>query len=209
MSLNINSRAASFTAENTHGKINPCQRMPEVDADGDLYGENGERMPYYPARPRQQRSYELVWDQNAWRFSRADASDASNTTQTQGRDPCAQLSRRMTLSIKIIGAAAIALLASASTCASAEENSTRMASEQHACGVVLGLDPSGRRYDTCIRSLDRSLSEWDQAQMVQTDRRACSDKGLKPGTPAFALCVVNAEQSPPNIGGYGTIAPAR
>jgi len=112
----------------------------------------------------------------------------------------------LTLSVKIIGAAAIALLASASTFANAAENSTRMALEQHACGVALGLDPAGRRYDTCLWSLDRSLSEWDQAQMVQTD---CSDKGLEPGTPAFAVCVVNAEQSPTNTGGYGAIAPAR
>ena len=203
MSLRINSAAANFTAENTHGKINLCQWMPAADADGDLYGENGELMPYYPARPREQRSYELARDQNAWRFSRTgarDASDASNTTQTQGRDPCARLSRRVTLSVRIIGAAAIALLASASTFANAAENSTRIALEEHACGVVLGLGPSGRRYDTCIRSLDRSLSEWDQAQMVQTDRRACSEKGLEPGTPAFAVCVVNAEQSPTNTG---------
>ena len=54
MSLRINSRA-----EKTHGKINLRQWMPEPDADSDLYGENGERMPYYPARPRQQRSDEL------------------------------------------------------------------------------------------------------------------------------------------------------
>ena len=116
MSLRINSRAANFTAEKTHGRISLCHWMPEADADGDLYGENGERMPYYPARPRQQPPYELAWDQNAWRFSRADArdaSDASKTAQTQRRDP--RLSRRMTLSVRTIGAAAIALLASAST----------------------------------------------------------------------------------------------
>jgi len=89
----------------------------------------------------------------------------------------------MTPSIQIIGAAAIALLASASTFANAAENSTRTALEQRACAVVLGLDPSGCRYDSCIRSLDRSLCEWDQAQKVQTDRGACSDKGPEPGTP--------------------------
>lgn len=27
--------------------------IPDLDADDDLYGENGEKMPYYPARPRQ------------------------------------------------------------------------------------------------------------------------------------------------------------
>ena len=77
MSLRINSRAANFTAENTHGKLDRCQWMPEADADGDLYGENGDTMPYYPARPRQPTPYELAWDRNAWRFSRAGARDAS------------------------------------------------------------------------------------------------------------------------------------
>jgi len=114
----------------------------------------------------------------------------------------------MTLSLKIIGAAAVGLLTSASTFANAAENSTLMALEQHACGVVLGPAQSGRRYDTGIQ-LDRSLSKWGQAQMVQTDRRACSRKGLERGTPAFAVCVVNAEQSPTNTGGYAAIVPAR
>ena len=56
-----------------------------------------------------------------------------------------------------------------------------MALEQHACGVVLGPAQSGRRYDTCIQ-LDRSLSKWGQAQMVQTERRACSERWLESGT---------------------------
>ena len=198
MSLRINSWAAKFTVENTHGKINRCQWMPEADADGDLCGENGERMPYYPARPRQLPPYELAWDRNGWGFSRAgarDASDASDTTQTQGRDPRARLSRRMTLSVKIIGAAAIALLAAGNTFANAAENPTRLAQEQHACAVVLGLDPSGRRYDACIRSLERSLSEWNYARVVSTDRSACAQNGLQPGTRAFAVCAVKAELS--------------
>ena len=38
---------------------------------------------------------------------------------------------------------------------------------------------------------------------------ACSGKGLERGTPAFAVCVVNAEQSPTNTGGSGAIVPAR
>ena len=58
MSLKMNSQAPSFTAENTPGKIDFRQWVPEADAEGDLYGENGERMPYYPARPRQQGPYE-------------------------------------------------------------------------------------------------------------------------------------------------------
>jgi hypothetical protein len=113
-------------------------------------------------------------------------------------------------SAKLAGAAAIiTLLASPQTFANAAEDSSRITQERHACAVVLGLDPSDRRYDTCIRSLDRSLAEWDQARVVQTDRRACSDQGLAPSTSAFAVCVVNAEQSPTNAGGYGAIVPVR
>jgi hypothetical protein len=73
MSLRINSQAPSFTAENTQEKTKFRQSVPEAVAEGDLYGENGERMPYYPARPRQEGPHEFVWDQNAWRFSSAEA----------------------------------------------------------------------------------------------------------------------------------------
>ncbi len=138
---------------------------------------------------------------------------STNITQMQERDPSARLSRRTRPSVKIIGAAAIALLASANTFAKAAENPSSVAQEHHACAVVLGLDPLGRRYDVCIRSLDRSLSEWDRAQLVarltESKRSACAQKGLNPGTPAFAVCVVNAEQSSVNAGGYGAIAPVR
>ena len=94
-----------------------------------------------------------------------------------------------------IGPAAIALLAVGNNLANAAENSARTVQEQHACSVVLGLDPSGRRYDTCISSLDRSLSEWDYAQIVSMNRDTCAREGLQPGTPAFAVCFVKAEQS--------------
>ncbi|HEX9489909.1 MAG TPA: hypothetical protein VF930_06460 [Stellaceae bacterium] len=55
-------------------------------------------------------------------------------------------------------------LASARAFANVAEGSSRMAQEHHACAVVLGLDPSEHPYDTCIRSLDRTLSESDQAR---------------------------------------------
>jgi hypothetical protein len=94
-----------------------------------------------------------------------------------------------------IGAAAIALLAAGNNLANAAENPARTAQEQHACAVVRGLDPLSRRYDACIRSLDRSLSEWDYTRFVSTGRGTCAQEGLAPGTPSFAVCVVNAEQS--------------
>jgi len=134
---------------------------------------------------------------------------SSNITQTQGRDPSARLNRRTTTSVKIIGAAAIALLASAHTFANAAENSTRMAREHHACAVVMGLHQPGDLYDTCIRSLNKTLSELDQARLVSADRSTCAQEGLNPGTPAFSVCVVTAEQSPADAGRYQAMVPVR
>ena len=129
-------------------------------------------------------------------------------TQAQGRLAC--ISRWAARSAKLASAAAfIILLATSGTVANAAESSSRMAQERHACAVVLGLDPSGRRYDTCIRSLDRSLAVWEREQGAQKGRRACAESGLEPGTSAFAVCVVNAEQSPANTGGYGAVVPVR
>ena len=116
-------------------------------------------------------------------------------------------------SINSIGAAAIALLASANTFADAAENPSRAVQEHHACAVVLGLDPSGRLYSVCVSSLDKSLSELDQARLAtrvdDSKRSACAQKGLTPGTPAFAVCVVDAKQSSVNAGGYGGGVPLR
>jgi hypothetical protein len=104
--------------------------------------------------------------------------------------------RPVKVSAIIVGAAASALLASAHALADADEASTRMAREHHACAVVMGLRQPGELYDTCVRSLDNSLSELDQSRLVSTDRRRCAEERLKPGTPAFADCVVDAEQGP-------------
>jgi hypothetical protein len=95
----------------------------------------------------------------------------------------------------ILVSAAVGLFASARTFAEAAESSPRIAQQHHACAVVMGLPQPGELYDTGIRSLDRSLSERDQARLLSTDRSGCAWKGLQPGTPAFALCVINAEQS--------------
>jgi hypothetical protein len=108
--------------------------------------------------------------------------------------------RRATASVITSGAAAIALLASTTTFAHAVENSSRMAQEQHACAVVMGFRQPGDLYDTCIGSLDKTLSELDQARLEATDQKACTRKGLKSGTPDFAVCVVNAHQSATGAG---------
>ena len=44
-------------------------RRLERDTESDAYGENGERMPYHPARPRQLRTGEFArdaFDRDAW-----------------------------------------------------------------------------------------------------------------------------------------------
>src|SRR5205814_4779295 len=119
---------------------------------------------------------------------------SSNVTGAQMRNSSARLSRRASHSVEIIGAAAIALLAAGNNLANAAENPARTAQEQHACAAVLGLDPSGRHYDACMRVLDRCLSEWDYARLVSTERDTCTRKDLQLGAPAFAVCVVKAEQ---------------
>jgi hypothetical protein len=116
-------------------------------------------------------------------------------TPAQLRDSSASRSRRATRSAKIIGAAVIALLAAGNTIANAAENPARLAPEQHACAVVLRLDSPGHRYDACLRSLEGSLSEWNYARLISTDRSACAQDGAQPNTRAFAVCVVKAEQS--------------
>ena len=66
---------------------------------------------------------------------------------------------------------------------------SRMAREQHACAVVMGLPQPGNLYDTCIRSLDKTLSGLDKARQASTKRDVCAQAKLHPGTPSFAACV--------------------
>ena len=66
---------------------------------------------------------------------------------------------------------------------------SRMAREQHACAVVMGLPQPGNLYDTCIRSLDKTLSGLDKARQASTKRDVCAQAKLQPGTPSFAACV--------------------
>jgi len=129
-----------------------------------------------------------------------------NVTQTLLCNPLTRRSRRTTSSIKNIGGAVITLLASANTLAHAGENPVRLAREQYACAVTMGLHQPGDLYDTCIRSLDKTLSELDQAELVSRNRTGCAQEGLKPGTPAFAVCVVDAERSPVDGGRNAAIA---
>ena len=98
--------------------------------------------------------------------------------------------------IIVVGVAAAALFDSASTFGDPAGDSARKVQEDHACALIMGFDEPGELYDTCVRSLDNSLSELDQARLVSTDRRKCAEERLKPGAPPFADCVVDAQQFP-------------
>ena len=115
-------------------------------------------------------------------------SIASDIGRSQACDTTARPSRRAKAAPVIAAVAAIAVLAVAPVAPGAAEDSSRMAREQHACTVVTGLHQPGDLYDTCIRSLSKSLSGLDQARQAQRDQILCSQRGLKPGTPAFAVC---------------------
>ena len=69
-----------------------------------------------------------------------------------------------------------------------------MAQVHQACAGAMQLNPSEALYEGCVGSLLQTLSQMDQAQLVERDRRACAARGLQPGTPAFATCVVDAEE---------------
>lgn len=71
-------------------------------------------------------------------------------------------------SVKILGAAAIVLLAAGNTLANTAESPARIAQEQHARAIV-GLDPWEWRYHACIRSLERIWSAWNFARAVSAD----------------------------------------
>jgi hypothetical protein len=117
---------------------------------------------------------------------------SANIAQPLRHGPSARLGRPATASAIIVGATAIAVLAFAHTSATAAENSPGMAQEQRACAVVLGFDPSEDRYETCVRVLNRNLSQWRRARLIESNRSVCAQKGLEPDTPAFAVCLLNA-----------------
>ena len=75
------------------------------------------------------------------------------------------------------------------TSARAAGDLSRTTREHHACTVVMGLQQPGALYQTCMRTLDQTLSQLDQARQMSTKQNACARAGLTPGTPSFAACV--------------------
>jgi len=100
--------------------------------------------------------------------------------------------------IPILGAA-LAVAACAPSPADAQSSTPgRVAAAQQACAGAMHLDPSGMDHEVCVDSLLQTLGEMDQARLVQSDRLACMNRGLQPGTRDFAICVVDREQPADN-----------
>ena len=83
-----------------------------------------------------------------------------NVTRVQLPNSSLRPSRRTMPLVKVLGSAAIALLAAGNTLANAAENPARMTQEQHACAVVMGLHRPGDLYDTCIEASIRPCLNW-------------------------------------------------
>ena len=85
---------------------------------------------------------------------------------------------------------------------------SRVEREQHACAVVMGLSRPGALYNTCVRTLDKTLSELDQAQQISRKRNFCARAGLAPGTPSFAACTAVSSASATLLKGSPDDTPA-
>jgi hypothetical protein len=70
----------------------------------------------------------------------------------------------------------------------------RTAQARQACATTMGLNPANADFDMCVASLQQTIAGLDHAALVERDRRACMQRGLKPNTREFALCVLDAEQ---------------
>lgn len=95
-------------------------------------------------------------------------------------------------------ALACAALAAASACAAAGPyNPENLPADQigqvgEICHSVMGLEPGMRAFATCTESLSRSAAKLDRNTDLQQARQDCVAKGLRPGEPALAQCVVDA-----------------
>ena len=124
----------------------------------------------------------------------------SITARLRGYGGLGWLSPRARACEGIVCASAAFLLCSTPTFADPAQASARMAREHHACSIVMGLHRPGELYDACIRSLDKSLFELDQEQMISKGWRTCAKDRLNPGTPDFADCVLDVQLTRASMG---------
>ncbi len=91
------------------------------------------------------------------------------------------------------------LAACASGSPTLEELHPERAAKVHdVCRNVMGFHPIEVEYRACVDSLMQTLEgDVDQVNVMSQDRQACAAQGLKPGSAAFDLCVVDRDQPMP------------
>ena len=98
-----------------------------------------------------------------------------------------------------LAVSSVLLAACASGSPTLEERHPERAAKVHdVCRNVLGYHPIEVEYRACVDSLMQTLEgDVDQVQAMSQDRDACAAQGLKPGTAAFDVCVVDRDQPMP------------
>ncbi len=66
-----------------------------------------------------------------------------------------------------VAVSAAMLLSVAPAALAYSPSASQMAKENHACAVILGLNPSEAPYSACVKSLDGFLSQSDRADLAQ------------------------------------------
>lgn len=102
----------------------------------------------------------------------------------------------------MIGAATIALLPLIPAAALAADPASPTTPPNHACAVVLGLDPSQAPYQECIKNLEQHAPVADRPTRSATPRSteeeaslACADIGLEPGSVGASRCIADLNQT--------------
>lgn len=121
------------------------------------------------------------------------------------KEPLARRRRAMvTVAAALIGAALSAPLGAFDAAADAAGDAARTAQENHACAVVLALNPSEAPYHDCVASIDRYLPPEDPppqafagprsgTETYQKANTACADIGLDRNSSAFGQCVADLD----------------
>ena len=89
----------------------------------------------------------------------------------------------------------LALAACATNPADARSSTPERSAEvAQICRDTMGLNPANYDFEMCRLGLLQTVASLNQADLIARDRQACAARGLAPNTPAFATCVVDAEQ---------------
>ncbi|MGP8233361.1 MAG: hypothetical protein ACLQL2_11985 [Methylovirgula sp.] len=92
----------------------------------------------------------------------------------------------------------------------AAAQSREQAAIANAC-ASMGIDPAVETYIACERSLAKTAASMDEARRTAREQAVCRRRGYRPGTSAFALCVLDREAAagPERTAAFGvpTMAP--